>query len=264
MSGALPADWLAALQARAGQPPRRPRVPLLWRGTAIGSVEPGFPDFVRDALAGAALPWRAAADHVALGDGDLTPLLARLAFALRDAGLVHAWRDEQLGVRDAQGRLLGTIERGAVRPLGIATHAVHLLGQAPDGRHWLQLRSMTKANDPGLWDTLMGGMVPARDSLEEALARESWEEAGLRMDQLQGLAYGGHVTSRGPSTETEWGYVVETIDWYRCVVPAGVEPRNQDGEVERFELVTAGEARSRLLAGACTMEAALVLVTAGL
>ena len=72
------------------------------------------------------------------------------------------------------------MERAVVRPLGITTFAVHLLA-SPDGRHWVQQRSLTKPNDPGLWDTLMGGMIPASDSMAQALERETWEEAGLRL-----------------------------------------------------------------------------------
>jgi hypothetical protein len=62
-----------------------------------------------------------------------------------------------------------------VRPLGIATRAVHLVGVCADGSIWVQQRSEDKANNPGMWDTLMGGMVSAADGLAEALARETWE-----------------------------------------------------------------------------------------
>ena len=48
---------------------------------------------------------------------------------MREAGVAHAWRDEQLAVTDAQGRTLGTVERAVVRPLGITTFAVHLVGR---------------------------------------------------------------------------------------------------------------------------------------
>jgi hypothetical protein len=57
-----------------------------------------------------------------------------LAQALRVAGLAGAWRDELLAVTDEQGTALGVVERAAVRPLGIATRAVHLLARSPDGR----------------------------------------------------------------------------------------------------------------------------------
>lgn len=189
----------------------------------------------------------------------LTPALAQLAASLRDAGLAHVWRDEQLPVTTADGRVLGSIERAVVRPLGIPTRAVHLVGWTPDDRQWVQQRSHSKANDPGQWDTLMGGMVPASDSLGQALARETWEEAGLRLDQLQDLRWGGQVHTARPSSAVEGGYIRETIDWYRCTVPAEVEPVNQDGEVQQFRAMPAGELRERLLAGDFTLEAAGVM-----
>jgi len=255
---ALPAAWLAALHAHAEQPPERPRVPLLWRGIEIGSVEPSLAE-------GVPCPaWQREASAVRLQGEDLSRSLETVALRLREAGQVPAWRNELLAVRDAQGAVLGQVERGVVRLLGIATHAVHLVGQTPDGRHWVQQRSLTKANDPGLWDTLMGGMVPARDTLQEALARETWEEAGLHLQQLERLEHGGQVRTRRPSRQGRGGYIVEVIDWYRCVVPQGVEPRNQDGEVDQFLCLLPGELAEALVAGDFTVEASLVYAAAGL
>ena len=113
-----------------------------------------------------------------------TDALEHPAEALRDADLCGPWRNEQLAVTDPHGEVVGTVERGAVRVLGITTCAVHLVGLAPDGRMWVQKRSLNKPNDPGLWDTLMGGMISAADSLPQALARETWEEAGLHVHAL--------------------------------------------------------------------------------
>lgn len=259
-------DWVAALRRGADVPPRRPRIPLGWQGAQIGSVEPGFLDEIAlQPRSSGALPLQK--DEQTGGwavTGELTGSLARVAFALRDAGLAHVWRDEQLAVTDGAGRTLGTVERAVVRSLGITTFAVHLMAQSPDGRHWVQQRSLTKPNDPGLWDTLMGGMVPATDSLDQALARETWEEAGLRMDQLHALRYGGRLTTRRPADSVTSGYVVEHIDWYRCVLPEGVVPHNQDGEVAQFRLMAADEVVRGLLAGEFTTEAALILAASGL
>jgi 8-oxo-dGTP pyrophosphatase MutT (NUDIX family) len=260
---ALDRAWVAALHAGADQPPRAPRVPL-WAGAAcIGSVEPDYfsnagltPRLVRRAQRGGVAGWEV--------PGDLTLSLDEIAHALRRAGLAHAWRDEQLAVCDEHGMQLGTVERAVVRPLGITTLAVHLAGFAPDGRHWLQLRSITKANDPGLWDTLVGGMVPACDSIEAALARETWEEAGLQLAQLSGVERGGRVTTRRPSRDVQSGYVVEHIDWYRCIVPLGVLPVNRDGEVDEFRQMHADELAQRLERNEFTTEAALILLAAGL
>ncbi len=257
--------WLKALRAGAIVQPLRPRVPL-WAGeSVIGSVEPALLndkalhemlDVVEPLLQEehpAELGWRLL--------GDVTTSLNQLARALYGAGLAGEWRSEQLAVHDQFDHLKGTVERAAVRPLGIATAAVHLVGQTPDGRHWVQQRSLKKSNDPGLWDTLMGGMVSAADTVESALERETWEEAGLKMPALQNLSYGGRITTRRPCADGRGtGYVIEDIDWYRCTVPDGVVPLNQDGEVEQFRLMTAEELRQAMQRDEFTTEAALILV----
>ena len=255
--------WLAALHAAADQAPRRPRVPL-WAGEArIGSVEPDLlrelaiaPGLVEEARRGADTGWAIR--------GELTAALDEISAALRTAGWAHTWRDEQLAVTDTQGLRLGSVERAVVRNLGITTFAVHLVGVSPDGRHWVQQRSFTKPNDPGLWDTLVGGMIPASDSMLEALERETWEEAGLRLDQLSQVRHGGRVLIRRPSDSGRAGYMVEHLDWYRCVVPTGLEPVNQDGEVAQFRLMARPELLAALERDEFTTEAALIMTQAGL
>ena len=236
----------------------------MWVGTAtIGSVEPSL-------LHALTLPGGVAEEVVRDGQpgwlvhGDVTTSLHGIATALRGAGWAHTWRDEQLAVTDGQGNRLGSVERAVVRSLGITTFAVHLAGAALDGRHWVQQRSLTKANDPGLWDTLMGGMVPASDSLEEALERETWEEAGLRIGQLSQLRHGGRILTSRPTGDGRGGYVVEYLDWYRCLVPDGTVPVNQDGEVAQFQLLDPAELLVRLERDEFTTEAALILIEAGL
>ncbi len=261
-------EWVATLRARANQPPVVARLPLWWGDSIIGSVEPAFFNAVLTAGLigddGWVQPIARDGDEGWLVNGDLTSTLSLIAFAIRDAGAAHAWRDEQLAVEDAGGRTLGTVERAVVRQLGVATLAVHLAATSTDGRHWVQQRSLTKPEDPGLWDTLMGGMVPARDTLQQALERETWEEAGLKLEQLRDLAYGGRIATRRPSADGRAGYIVEQIDWYRCTIPEAVLPFNQDGEVARFVQMTRDELRQRLVLDEFTMEAALVLVAAGL
>jgi 8-oxo-dGTP pyrophosphatase MutT (NUDIX family) len=264
---AVDPQWRAALLARADQLPLRPRIPLLWQQHVIGSVEADFfdplmshrPALARDLLqlehSGSDSHWRLL--------GDATPALQALADALREQGVGRVrqhWRNEQLAVCDAQGQRIASVERGICRPLGMATSAVHLVGGTSDGRFWVQQRSLDKANEPGLWDTLMGGMVSAQDSLASALARETWEEAGLRMDTLTDLRRGGEVLLRKPSSDAaDAGYVVERVDWYRCTVPDGVQPLNQDGEVAQFALLEMPDLIERLQRDEFTTEAALIL-----
>lgn len=259
--------WVAKLREDAQQSPSAPRVPL-WSGNAlIGSVEPGLfaqalppgaigaQGWVEETLRGGSRGWQV--------HGELAATLALIANAMSEGDFAHTWRNEQLAVGDDEGLVLASVERGVVRQLGITTHAVHLIGITPDGKHWVQQRSLTKPNDPGLWDTLMGGMVPASDTLAQSLERETWEEAGLRMDELRALERGGRITTRRPAGDHRAGYVVEHIEWFRCIVPLGVVPCNQDGEVAQFALMTPDELRNRLLDEHFTTEAALIFADAG-
>ena len=261
---AFDTQWLRALRASANQPPLRARVPL-WAGeSVIGSVETDFLDQIvslPNALSHhqllikeqpAALGWRLM--------GDVTLSLNRVAVALRDAGLAGAWRDEQLAVTDQWGHRKGTIERAAVRPLGITTLAVHLVGQTTDGRFWVQQRALDKSNDPGLCDTLTGGMVSSCETVDAALARETWEEAGLQIADLQCVRYGGCLSTSRPAHDGGGaGYVHEQIEWYCCTVPDGMLPVNQDGEVEEFRLMDTAQLLEAMQRGEFTLEAALIL-----
>ena len=256
--------WLAKLRADADQPPLRPRAPL-WAGTAqIGSVEP---ELIKE-IERQRIPYMnklllKIEQKGIVGwqlQGTPTHSLAHLAQILRDAGLAAAWRDEQLAVADAAGQVIATVERAVVRALGIATCAVHLVGAAPDGYVWVQQRAFTKPNDPGLWDTLVGGMVSATDCLDTALERETWEEAGLRLSSLHALRPIGQWTTRRPSPDSGGtGYVVEHIHGYACTLPEGVEPVNQDGEVQGFALRAPELLAQQLEEGVFTDDARLVL-----
>lgn len=260
--------WQAALLSRAMRPALRPRLPLVWTGHVLGSVEDDFFSPLFQAPGAAVTQWlqREVADGQArwrlLGEASQT--LAQLALALRAAGVARVaqqWRDELLTVPDAQGRRIASVERALAYPLGVRTRAVHLVGLAPDGRFWVQQRAHDKANDPGLWDTLMGGMLSAHDSLESALKRETWEEAGLHIEALRGLKYGGRVALRKPSNDAlDGGFVVEDVDWYMATLPDGVVPLNQDGEVLQFCLLDRRQLVARLERNEFTTEAALILL----
>jgi len=252
--------YLARLAHFGAQAPVRPRLPLSWRGHAVGSVEPGWLQLFEQAGGGRFLQTESGQVRC-LAQDDAS--LAEMARCMHQAGLGGPWRSELLALHGDGGEVLGRIERGAVRPLGLATQAVHLIGLAPDGRMWAQRRALSKPNDPGLHDTLMGGMVAAADGLHGALERETWEEAGLRLPQLRDLRHGGRVGICKPSRDGRgMGYMRETLHWFVCTVPEGVLPVNQDGEVDAFELLTPAEVLARLEADRFTTEAALVLAAA--
>lgn len=146
----LQQQWLQLQQAMASRQPLRPRQPLCIDDQQVGSIEE---DFARklgpDLLAAHGIALRLLAGQWRLeGRGGATDNLNRLAQAMRSAGLAGAWRNEQLAVCNADGRQLATVERGAVRPLGIATRAVHLVGICADGSIWCSSARRTRPTTP--------------------------------------------------------------------------------------------------------------------
>jgi 8-oxo-dGTP pyrophosphatase MutT (NUDIX family) len=253
----MTATWLEALRARADRPPERPREPLCLAGATvtIGSIEPGL----GERLVAAGLPLARVGGRWQLRAADADAALDAIARWLHAQGLGGRWRGELLAVTDADGARRGAVERAAVRPLGIATYAVHLVGWTRAGELWVQQRALDKATDPGLWDTLMGGLVAGDESTRETLVRETDEEAGLEVGALEDVAHADRLVIRRPVHD---GYMVEHIEVFEAVVPDKVEPRNRDGEVERFERLGPNTVVERLRADAFTLEAALILAAA--
>ena len=257
----IDADWLGHLSERLDMPPARPRIPLALAVAGAPPVVVGSLDAdLALGLAGAGLALRdtGSAWQVEVPDvAAIDPALAQIARWLHRAGRTGAWRDELLDVCDAEGRVHGVIERAAVRALGIATRAVHLVVSDRAGAVWVQQCAPDKAVDPNLWDTTVGGLIAAGESVELACERETWEEAGLRPTQLGPIRPFGQVTVRRPVHE---GYMVERLDLFEAVAEGGVVPVNQDGEVSGFACMTPAELVTRLQADEFTLEAALILV----
>lgn len=193
--------------------------------------------------------------HVVAAPRQRLPLelvMARIAKALHANGCLRGWRGELLDVY-GEGRRLCVLERAAMRPLGLLTKAVHLNAWSPDGRFWIAKRSDTKATDPGMWDTLVGGLAVAAESLDTSLLRECAEEAGLSATDLRdrtSLRVVLRMHRRLPE-----GYQVEDMLVSDCVLPRDTIPCNQDGEVSEIRLATVDETWSMIEAGAFTYEA---------
>jgi len=245
------------LLARANEAPPELALPLSLAGRPCGWITQA----ARDALHGAGL---------AATEGGVTQLLpghtpgpqldtalAQVALVLREAGCLRGWRNELLDIR-AGDEHLGVIERVAMRPLGLPTQAVHLNAWTRDGRLWVARRALSKSTDPGMWDTLAGGLVASGEPLDLALERECGEEAGLDAPQLQG---------RGPlrtilrlRRRLPEGYQVEDLLTSSCVLAPDVQPRNRDGEVMEIATMQVDEVVERIQADEFTLEAALVIV----
>lgn len=188
---------------------------------------------------------------------DTPAALQAVARGLHQAGLLKGWRNEALDILAPDDAVLGRIERAAMRALGLRTRAVHLQALGSGQRIWIARRADHKSTDPGLWDTLVGGLVGAGEALDVALLRESNEEAGLTpADLVARQPIGQFVVSR----HVPEGYQVESTWISACELPPGCRPRNLDGEVAAIELATIPEVLAGIAAGQFTVEAALSIL----
>jgi 8-oxo-dGTP pyrophosphatase MutT (NUDIX family) len=250
-------DWPALHAAWAHD--ATARVPFKVNGAPVGSVARVHLQPLR--------AWPALlqidADGVAM-HGDALALQAGLAtinHALREQGLIVAWRDEVFALIDPQSQSrLACMERAANRFWGTLTLGAHATGYVADraGRPthlWIAQRSTTKATDPGKFDNLIGGGVPDGQTPLQALWREGWEEAGLDAAVVRGATQGSVLRLMRDIPE---GLQHEWLHVHDLQLPAGLMPRNQDGEVAGFECLPLAEALHLASGESMTVDAALV------
>ena len=196
-------------------------------------------------------------------DGD--PVLERIALTLKNAGRLPRWRDELMAILSDDGTMLGSIERAAMRPLGLNMAATHLVGQREDGRYWLQQRALDKDTDPGLWDTLAGGLVGTevidgqrqREGLRIATIRESWEEAGIEPELLQDMRA---LPSSRINRMVSEGHMMQDNHVFICTLPIDFTPDNRDGEVAGFAHFSRDEIIELIAADKLALEPAIIML----
>lgn len=239
----------------------RARVPFRLGDVVVGSVAAASLDALRafpDLVVGA--------HEVVLAAGDADAAFTRLNAALRAQGLVVAWRDETYPVpHPATLAPLARFERASSRFWGTLTFGAHATGYVAgaDGRPhtlWIAQRSFTKATDPGLYDNLIGGGVPAGQTPAETLVREGFEEAGLSPAQLAHAQAAGVLRLARDIPE---GFQHEWLHAFDVELPAGLAPHNQDGEVHAFSALPVADALALARSDRMTVDAALVTLDFG-
>ena len=257
------APWSAISAARAHDPATR--VPFFIAGHAVGTVAHShvaalqrWPAWLRAEPDGIELIAAVAARDEAL---------ATINATLRQQGLVRGWRDERYAIVSLRtGERLARTERAASRFWGTLTVGAHANGYVADatGRPthlWIAQRSPDKATDPGLHDNLIGAGVADGQSPLQALVREGWEEAGLTPAQMA-PARPGHVIRL--CRDVPEGLQREDLHSFDLLLPPGLAPQNQDGEVARFALLTVAQALALAAGATMTVDAALVTLDFGL
>jgi isopentenyldiphosphate isomerase len=86
---------------------------------------------------------------------------------------------ELLDVVDENDRVTGVKTRGEIHALGLMHRAVHILVFNSSAELFIQKRSMSKDNNPGLWDSSAAGHVDSGEDYYECAIRELGEELGI-------------------------------------------------------------------------------------
>jgi 8-oxo-dGTP pyrophosphatase MutT (NUDIX family) len=197
------------------------RVPLFLHDEPVGFVDPQ----ATAALGGGTGP-------VQLDD---PATLQAAAHRLAEAGRFR-WRGEAFDVRAPDGRVLATLDRGALPAFGIEATGVHVNGlvRRADGPHlWIGRRAMDKPLDPGKLDHVVAGGVPAGLTPRETLVKEAGEEAGIppalaaRAVEVARISY---------AAERPEGLRRDRLICYDLELPEEFVPQPSDGEVALFEL----------------------------
>lgn len=248
---------LQEMLAKANQEPQEGSLPLFIAGHRCGVVYPPALASLRE-LPVAHVTANAIHIGSTMAPGpELNTVLAQIALALRNAGRAPGWRNELLDVWAETNESIAAIERGVVRPLGLVTRAVHLNGWSQDGGLWVARRALTKATDPGMWDTLVGGLISFQEPADLALTRESDEEAGLDEHQI------AHRTPLRTITRMRRrvaeGYQLEDVLTCECILGQRVVPQNRDGEVMEIACLSPEQIFLMLGHGEFTTEASIVL-----
>ena len=249
---------------RATQEPLPGSLPLVIGGQRCGWLFPGAVQALSNVKGVRLTPTTAYfGENLPLG-APLDACLADIALTLQNAGCTPGWRNELLDVwsvaneqHNTLGNRVGAIERGVMRPLGLTTRAVHLSGWSTDNRLWVARRSLTKATDPGMWDTLVGGLVGNLEDADFALVRESDEEAGLDAPDIVArtpLRTIAHMRRQLPE-----GFQTEAVLTCECVLADHVTPKNRDGEVMEIQLLEIETLYQMLKEDAFTLEASIVI-----
>lgn len=161
---------------------------------------------------------------------------------------LKGWRDECYEVRSQySSEPLCKMERSATCLFGICNYGVDINGYIKHPEKgiclWLQKRSSTKQTWPGKWDNMVGGGLSTGFGVLETAFKEAEEEASVPKELMTNLKPCGSVSF---FFESERGLFPNTEFVFDLELPLNFEPRNKDGEVETFELLTVDDVLNRI------------------
>lgn len=134
--------------------------------------------------------------------------------------------EEIVQIVDRENQVVDAVPRKIMRVKGLIHRASYILVFHPDGRLFVQKRTMTKDVFPGYWDVAAGGVVLAGEDYLESARRELAEELGVRGVPLDFLFDHFHEDAENKV----WGHV------FRCVHPGPFTLQKE--EIDSGEFMT--------------------------
>lgn len=173
--------------------------------------------------------------------------LDRVLHALVDQGVLdHLHGEQYAAVAENGGDPLLLVDRAAAPRFGIRAFGQHVNGyvRTRSGlRMWVGRRAEDRLHYPGCLDNLAAGGLPFGISLAGNLAKECWEEAGIRSElSSQAVPVGAVSYYRDTTT----GFKADTLYCYDLELPETFQPTCMDGEVQAFYLMPVEEVMERV------------------
>lgn len=184
-----------------------------------------------------------------VADGDCVAVSAAVDAVVEALVLenkVPKWRNETFDVAARWGEPpLFRLDRGAVPFFGVRAYGVHLNGYRRDRgiKLWIGRRAPDKRVAPDKLDNVVAGGIGNGHGVVETLVKECEEEAGLPAALALRAVPVGAVTYR---METEQGIRDDVLFVYDLDVPGEFTPKNSDGEIVHFELMSAEDVIERI------------------
>jgi 8-oxo-dGTP pyrophosphatase MutT (NUDIX family) len=138
------------------------------------------------------------------------------------------------------------LDRGAVPFFGTRAYGVHLNGYCREGNTlslWVGRRAPDKRVAPNKLDNIVAGGIGSGYGVEETLLKEGEEEASIPQTLMKSAVPVGALSYR---MESRLGIRDDVLFVYDLEIPAGLVPKNRDGEIVHFELMSAAAVLARV------------------
>lgn len=189
-------------------------------------------------------------DAIHLADHLITP--DQRSQAVADAcrslgGDIPTPRGELYAVKTDWGQpTLLSIDRAWASLFGIRAFGVHVNGLVATSQGlgiWVAKRADDRQVAPGQLDNIIAGGQPAHLTLADNLIKEAAEEADVPAHLA---AQARPVGAISYCMEDEWGLKPDTMFCFDLILPPDFTPRNTDGEIQSFALMSLAQVVDRV------------------